>query len=311
MSILENERSVEESKTDNQFFRILSKGPFSPEDIIYNYDPVPIDYPDSVKQRVSAEWQKVIKNNPSAFPGPLVRLNDFEKNNDKLLLKLGPTSYDEYRGTVVLTENERRKINYQLANPLASCILVYSDTVYGSNRAILFSIRGSELVHRPNVLEIPSGNVSINQGLVENPIQTAVRECEEEQGIYPEELENLQIDGLIYEHYKDAAAMLVCSARLKDSVAIDTIKARKIDSEGTPVWLPTKDLQDLSNLLINLSPNILPAALAAYYFYLLNNFPVNISQNFIDRLKTQTYGEVSAANAIRTFLLKKNSYDLR
>jgi len=281
------------------FFRILVFGNFLPNQIktIYN-DDQKIEYPPSVKTQIEEEWLRVLVRNSKALPGPLIRLNAFGVDNNRLFLELGRTDYKQYRGTVALSEEERRENRYELANPLAGSIIIFSQDACGGQGGLLLSQRSQELVHHPGGLEFPGGNVDYEdldeKGHI-SPIITALRELEEEQGVRGNDLENIRLLGIVYEMYQDAAPTAIMTADLKKSVNLEELTNRQRDSESIPVWMPA-DPDNLIKTILDYSTMCCPFVLGGFYLFLKSSqHTSDKAEYFLSRLQRRgnVYGGLS------------------
>lgn len=260
----------------NCFFEILIEGTFKPDQIITSYNPVGVDYPTYMRQSIEAEWERLISRNPNAFPGPMIRLDTIGVSDGHLVLGVGETNYKDYLGTLalILNDKSRKGLEY-FAHPLAATMVVHSKTMFDGRGGILFSQRSQSLAQHPGELEFPSGNVEkgdIDQRGYINPVITALRETEEEQGIRKDDLENIRVLGVEYEIYNDAAPVVVVAADLKDDVKIDEVVKEESDQEGRQIWLPDNP-EALTKLLMRYSLMSLPLSQAGLYLYFKSNFP--------------------------------------
>lgn len=260
-------------------FKILATGPFAPDHIITTYNPDSrLLLSPSMRHRIDVEWEKAKKDKPNMTAGPLLRLETINADQQgNLILGLGYTDYREYKGMLALSEGERREACYNLSHPLAASLMIFAPAAYRGLGGILVSQRSSQLAHRANALEFPGGNVDAEDldpisGRI-NPIATAIREVEEEQGIKNQELENPQLLGIIYENFGDAAPTAIITANIKPGIDINELTRRRGDSEGRQIWLPNSP-RELVKFILNNSIMALPHVQAGLYLYLQNNNPV-------------------------------------
>lgn len=263
-------------KEDTPIFRILVDGKFSQDQIVTSWSKKRVTYPRAVQEKIEKNWKDVLRRKPKTFPGPLVRLNTLGVDQEgNLILGLGPTNYKDYIGTTNLSEPERQAVRYELANPLGVALLIFSKDAYGGEGALLFDRRSTDLALRPGGLAFPAGNVEMtdtNEKGEIDPIVAGIREAKEEQGVEPEELENIQVIGVVYETYQDAAPVLLITADLRPGIDIEELKSRPKDEEGEALWVPNepKKLARLAAANIAVS---LPVVQAGIYLYLKINFP--------------------------------------
>lgn len=271
----------------NFFFKILVSGNFRLNQINSVYKNTKIKYTPAIRIEIEKKWSEIKLSYPKAFSSSLIRLNSFECNSKgELFLELCLSEYKEYRWAVSLSENERIKHNYNLANPLAAAIIIYSKKAFSNQGGILFAQRSSELPHHPDGLEFPSGNMDLNDLDINgniNPVITALREIREEQGIEEKDLENIKMLGIVYEFYQDAAPTSIIIADLKNDINLKELTQRKRDFEGKPVWLPANPDKLIKNIL-DYSLMCSPYVLAGIYLFLKLNYPEK-AEYFLSKIK--------------------------
>jgi hypothetical protein len=270
---------------ETPYFKILMDRALSPDELITVHSPSRINYPERVEETFEHYWQQELRRNPKTFNGLKVRLDTLGFRNDgRFLLELSDTDYRSYRGSLYLADSELDSISHELPHPLGAAIIIRSEIAFHGQGGILFAQRSADITHRPLALEFPAGNIEhehINVRGEIDPLKGIVKELDEEQAIRPREVSNLKVLGIAYEHFGDAAPMLIASGELL--VDPEEILRRPRDGEGRPIWVPN-DPDKIMEMALHYSIISLPLVGASLYLLLRQNSP-DAAESFLQILR--------------------------
>ena len=186
-------------------YDVLAEGEFPTDRVAVTWSDQSRPTTPDLEARIEAVWQQRLvdaqRTGAILFDGPLVRLIDHRLDDDRLHLRVGPTTYREFVGTNLYGPDPSGVERFGLdrfANPLGTTMALV--TVDGF---IIYGRRSEQVVYHAGYVHTIGGALEPGDRTADGDVDvfsSVVREVGEELGLAADDLTDVVCTGLIRDH---------------------------------------------------------------------------------------------------------------
>src|SRR3989344_1891521 len=236
-----------------KFFELLVDGEFAPDQLEMKEVVGSLKRSPESETILESEWKKFLASGVKPWPNDTkpsrYHFTSAKVENGKLIISVDPSM--SYRDAIGARSPELLKLGREYVPTTAFAnILLIAKTKSGQEK-LGITLRNTKQDYKPGGY-LPTTGGSINLKNKETPFQAALRECKEEIGVEPEELENLVCRGIIFNPAVSGAVIYFLATT---KLTVEEVLSRHHDDENQTIFIPTKIVEFQKWLLASAHAN--------------------------------------------------------
>jgi 8-oxo-dGTP pyrophosphatase MutT (NUDIX family) len=216
--------------------KVLWKGKFDLSQIIWGdttYPEYKLDR--KLDSKINRFWKQYVKNHQNDYDGNLLYLNNFQFNNDQLILNTGTIRYS----TLIFMEKHKLRIDEGLGMIGVQCLIFDPKEDY-----ILVGRRSKSLAYYPGAVTVPGGMLEFDD-LKQSPKLALLREIVEEVNL--ELQHNVDLIAIITE-FTGISVTFLLTTKCKNLINhLKRIASDEEEWENGLEWISINDLKHMNH----------------------------------------------------------------